>query len=460
MATEDDFFGSQLLQQYQPIGQPPAPVHGGSSLGEHVGNALANTQNQANYATANGNVPQDLRPLRDQIGALLMPLMQQGNTPYGGNMNNSADFGQANNFLSQAGGATVSPNIISQLMSLSGAGLDPAAMTALRNAMGAGLNPGVSDTLTGLMQNGGAPDITAALDAIRAKGLLDIEEMSANQRERFGTYGLGRGSDVEGYVARGASRGVADINAAQSTLAAQILSQATGNKLSAANSLGSLGLQATGQQASIAQILASLQQGQQAQQGQMLSAAGGLQNQAAGVYGNLAGTSAQIAGMGADIKGQNLAMQYADFIRMQQLPPGLQAALGYATSFPPNKPVVPEQQGTDWGAVAGGIGSSLIGILPYLGIMSDRNMKTDIAPVAAKDVLARLDALPIFRWKYKGDATPHLGPMAQDFQAAFGVGDGRTINLVDVVGVMLASQKGLAEKIVGRGKTAGARRAY
>jgi hypothetical protein len=92
--------------------------------------------------------------------------------------------------------------------------------------------------------------------------------------------------------------------------------------------------------------------------------------------------------------------------------------------------------------------------------MSDRNMKTDIAPVAAKDVLARLDALPIFRWKYKGDATPHIGPMAQDFQAAFGVGDGRTINLVDVVGVMLASQKGLAEKIVGRGKTAGARRAY
>ncbi|MCX6914663.1 MAG: tail fiber domain-containing protein, partial [Verrucomicrobia bacterium] len=54
---------------------------------------------------------------------------------------------------------------------------------------------------------------------------------------------------------------------------------------------------------------------------------------------------------------------------------------------------------------------------------SDRNMKENFAPVEAQAVLDKVIALPISRWNFKGDtATPHVGPMAQDFHAAFQTG--------------------------------------
>jgi hypothetical protein len=84
------------------------------------------------------------------------------------------------------------------------------------------------------------------------------------------------------------------------------------------------------------------------------------------------------------------------------------------------------------------------GYLMYLLAASDREAKEDIRP--AGRVLDRLRRLPIYRWRYKGDQTQHLGPMAQDFQEAFGVGDGKTIALVDVMGVLLAVMKELAEQ--------------
>jgi len=54
---------------------------------------------------------------------------------------------------------------------------------------------------------------------------------------------------------------------------------------------------------------------------------------------------------------------------------------------------------------------------------SDRNLKENFAAVSPRQVLDKVAALPISRWNFKGDAaTPHVGPMAQDFHAAFGVG--------------------------------------
>ena len=66
--------------------------------------------------------------------------------------------------------------------------------------------------------------------------------------------------------------------------------------------------------------------------------------------------------------------------------------------------------------------------------------------VAATTVLEKLRSLPIYRWSYRGESVPHLGPTAEDFQVAFGVGDGKTLHLVDVMGVLLAAMKGLAEE--------------
>src|SRR6202012_61759 len=64
-------------------------------------------------------------------------------------------------------------------------------------------------------------------------------------------------------------------------------------------------------------------------------------------------------------------------------------------------------------------------------------------------VLTKVAALPITRWNFKQDSTVlHIGPMAQDFSAAFGVGeDDKHIAVVDEGGVALAAIQGLNEKV-------------
>jgi hypothetical protein len=79
---------------------------------------------------------------------------------------------------------------------------------------------------------------------------------------------------------------------------------------------------------------------------------------------------------------------------------------------------------------------------------SDREAKANFAPVDSQEVLARLSQLPIQTWNYKTQAPSirHIGPTAQDFQAAFGVGeDDRHISTVDADGVTMAAIQGLYE---------------
>ncbi len=80
---------------------------------------------------------------------------------------------------------------------------------------------------------------------------------------------------------------------------------------------------------------------------------------------------------------------------------------------------------------------------------SDRHLKENFAAVSPEEVLAKVAALPISRWNFKGEAeTPHLGPMAQDFHAAFGLGtDDKHIATVDADGVALAAIQGLNRKL-------------
>ena len=80
---------------------------------------------------------------------------------------------------------------------------------------------------------------------------------------------------------------------------------------------------------------------------------------------------------------------------------------------------------------------------------SDRNLKENFAPVNPREVLAKVAGLAVSRWNFKGDAvTSHVGPMAQDFHAAFGLGtDDRHIATVDADGVALAAIQGLNQKV-------------
>ena len=83
-------------------------------------------------------------------------------------------------------------------------------------------------------------------------------------------------------------------------------------------------------------------------------------------------------------------------------------------------------------------------------LSSDRNKKANFAAVNGREVLARVVALPVQTWNYlsQGPSVRHIGPMAQDFQAAFGVGEDDThINMVDASGVALAAIQGLYQLV-------------
>jgi len=80
---------------------------------------------------------------------------------------------------------------------------------------------------------------------------------------------------------------------------------------------------------------------------------------------------------------------------------------------------------------------------------SDRNAKENFELVDCRDVLEKVVSLPVTRWTYKAaPGQKHIGPVAQDFQAAFHVGeDDRHIATVDADGVAMAAIQGLNQKL-------------
>jgi hypothetical protein len=101
------------------------------------------------------------------------------------------------------------------------------------------------------------------------------------------------------------------------------------------------------------------------------------------------------------------------------------------------------------GIVLGTNGNTLI-ISTQPGVPSDRNIKTDFAPLDSQQILERVASLPILSWRYTNETggVRHVGPMAQDFRAAFGLGHGdKFIEFVDEEGVGLTAIQALNEKI-------------
>lgn len=80
---------------------------------------------------------------------------------------------------------------------------------------------------------------------------------------------------------------------------------------------------------------------------------------------------------------------------------------------------------------------------------SSRDSKNVHAQVDGIEVLERLANVEISRWSYLDDpGVEHIGPMAQDFHAAFGVGaDDTSISTIDRDGVALAAIQGLFELV-------------
>ena len=83
-------------------------------------------------------------------------------------------------------------------------------------------------------------------------------------------------------------------------------------------------------------------------------------------------------------------------------------------------------------------------------VASDRNAKMNFDTVDGRAVLAALAAIPVETWNYKTQEASirHMGPMAQDFYSAFGVGENdTTISTVDAQGVALAAIQGLYQVV-------------
>ena len=82
---------------------------------------------------------------------------------------------------------------------------------------------------------------------------------------------------------------------------------------------------------------------------------------------------------------------------------------------------------------------------------SDRALKENFAAVDGQALLDRLAETPVTTWNYKSQdpSVRHIGPMAQDFYAAFGVGEDDThITTIDADGVALAVVQGLYEMVL------------
>jgi hypothetical protein len=115
--------------------------------------------------------------------------------------------------------------------------------------------------------------------------------------------------------------------------------------------------------------------------------------------------------------------------------------------------------GEDSGSGVGVYGSSATGYAGYFAgkvaataylTVSDRNAKTDFKPIDSAAVLELISRLPITSWAFKDDrGLRHIGPMAQDFHAAFGLSgeDEKHINLSDAAGVSLAAIQELTKRL-------------
>lgn len=99
-----------------------------------------------------------------------------------------------------------------------------------------------------------------------------------------------------------------------------------------------------------------------------------------------------------------------------------------------------QNKGTPWWKTALSVAGT---VAPYVAMAaSSRELKKDIKPVKNTSKFAKyISEIPLYTWKYKNDDTTHFGPIAEEFKDKFGIGDGKTLHLADVMGVTLAAAK-------------------
>ena len=78
-------------------------------------------------------------------------------------------------------------------------------------------------------------------------------------------------------------------------------------------------------------------------------------------------------------------------------------------------------------------------------ILSDEKSKMIESRLDDLDTLEKLSKVPISTWRYQGQHVSHMGPMAQDMYAAFGLGEADRISSSDADGAILSALRGMTE---------------
>lgn len=109
-----------------------------------------------------------------------------------------------------------------------------------------------------------------------------------------------------------------------------------------------------------------------------------------------------------------------------------------------------QQQLQSWQANQNSLGAlgGAFGSLAGLIWGSSKEIKHDKQPVTG--AMEALESMPVEMWTYnkgEGDEGTHIGPYAEDFAAATGRGDGKTISAIDAVGVTMAAVKELGAEV-------------
>lgn len=167
------------------------------------------------------------------------------------------------------------------------------------------------------------------------------------------------------------------------------------------------------------------------------------------------GQTAGIAGNGVNVVNQGVAgmLQGPSAAAGQAGAMGGNAAQMYGTQANAYQQGKSQDSGI-FGALGSVAGAALAS--PWLGgaVFSDENMKTDKAPVKDEAALQAIRKIPVSSWRYKpgtiNDDAQHIGPMAQDVQAAAGdavAPGGRMIDMISANGLNLSAIRALDKKV-------------
>lgn len=182
------------------------------------------------------------------------------------------------------------------------------------------------------------------------------------------------------------------------------------------------------------------------------------QNTLSTFYGNELGRLAQLAGAGqqaantsaglASTLGGNTANLYAtlgDTKANAALASG--NALAQALLAGNQEYRVIGQQSTGGGGL-GGIGSVLGGIGSIASAFSSKKLKNKKSTPSTKAILESIKNLDLDTWEYKKvPGQTFYGPYAEDVKRKFKIGDGKSINLINLVGVLFGATKELATQV-------------